>query len=141
MAYSPTRLPGADGKFTLAIDGGSVVSVGPLRGWDVSYEMGTVDATAAGDTVDRVEPIRKRWTARFEALIAVANPYVFPATMLGVTCIFAAHVVSSHTNGLVAGTGLGTKLDFGLAHDGMVTVRGEVTQNGTDLTIDTSPAT
>jgi hypothetical protein len=141
MAYTQTRLPGADGYFSLAVDVGSVVSVGPLRSWDVSYEMGTVDATAAGDAVERVEPLRKKWTARFQALIAVANPYVFPSTMIGVACVFAAKVKSADTNGLVAGTGLGTRLDFKLTHDGMVEVSGEVTQNGADLTIDTSPAT
>jgi hypothetical protein len=141
MAYAPTRVSGADGVFTIAIDGGSVVAVGALQNWEVDYEQGTVDASAAGDTVDRVEPIRKRWTARFEALLAVANPYVFPSTLLGLACAFAAKVSSAHTNGLLAGTGLGRNLNFTLAHDNMVRIRGEIVSNGADLTIDTSPAT
>jgi hypothetical protein len=141
MAYTPTRRTGADGVITVAVDGGSAVAIGAMRSWEVTYEQGTVDSTAAGDTVDRVEPIRKRWTARFEGLLPVASPYVFPSTMLGVACAFVGKILSSDTNGLVIGTGLGVNLEIGSPHDNMVTIRGEIVANGADLTFDLSPAT
>lgn len=129
-------MTGKDGAISLA---GSPI-VGKVTNWRVNYTSKNVENDGAGDAVVTRTHLRKDWTATLEAYVLDQAGRDLGAGLVGTSIAMALKDKSGDAAASVSSTGLVTSWDRENPASDNAKYTIEVKCDGTDLTIDTTPA-
>lgn len=128
------------GKDGAASIGGSAVN-GKVLGWKLGFSSKNVETTGAGDSVIERVHLAKDWKAEIEFEAIDQASWDQHQSLVGTSATVSLKRKSADTNPYATGTGLVTDVSLDLPSDNAVKTTITVECNGTDLTLDTTPAT
>lgn len=130
-------ITGKAGAVTFA---GSAVN-GKITNWRMTKRSRNVEGTGAGDTlVERVHLV-KDWEVEVEWNAPDQASWDQHQDLAGTSVAIALKRKSGDANPYASGTGLYEEGTVEAPYDGIIKGRGRIVCEGTDLTIDTTPAT
>jgi hypothetical protein len=133
------RLSGELAQIKLIAAPGTPVAFNKTRQWNVNRTAITVDAGAAGDTVEQNKALRTRHVFTATVVLEDTEPYGTLAASVGAAVAWVAMLKAAHTNGLFSSTGILNDVGVPTPWNDLVTVDIEIIPDGTALTIDESP--
>jgi hypothetical protein len=129
-------MTGKDGA--VSINGGALV--GKVTDWKANYTSKNVENDGAGDAVVTRTHLRKDWTVTIEFYVLDQASRILGAALVGTSATFALKDKVSDSNPSVSGTGLYETWDRDHPASDNAKVSITVKCDGTDLTIDETPA-